>query len=105
MYPRYVSTSDLDTAAQWRSSLPDAIVRRVEPALLPTSASLVLVVATKVELIAMLRHLVTVDGKEGIPFASVGAQTYYVGRCGVYDVALLMCEMGSSKPGASTHAV
>lgn len=53
----------------------------------------------------MLRHLVAVDGKEGIPFASVGAQTYYVGRCGAHNVALLMCEMGSSKPGASAHAV
>lgn len=53
----------------------------------------------------MLRHFVAVDGKEGIPFASVGAQTYYFGRCGVHDVALLMCEMGSSKPGASTLAV
>jgi len=80
-------------------SLPDAIVRRVEPVLLPASASLILIVATEVERRAMLRHLIAIDGKEGIPFASVvGAQTYYVGRCGVHDVALLMCDMGSSNP-------
>ena len=91
--------------AVWTPNLPDPRTCRTPRTELPTTTDIVLVVATDVEREAMLRHLSPCDGCAAVGLLHVRSETYYVGRCGTFTVALLMCEVGSGKPGASALAV
>lgn len=92
-------------AKRWTSSLPDPPVTRVMRSDLPSSVEVVIVVATDVERESMLRHMSGTSRGQAIRLAHAGSETYYVGTCGAASVALLMCEAGTSRPGAATLAV
>ncbi len=89
----------------WTPRLPAPAVSRAARADLPETVDVVLVVATDVERNAMLCHLGGSEPGANVRLSHAGCETYYVGRCGEFSVALLMCEAGSSKPGAATLAV
>jgi nucleoside phosphorylase len=64
---------------------------------------ILLVTATPTEKDSVLNCLTPLEG-ESIWKITVGHETYYVGRCGIYTTALLMCEMGISLRGSAMLA-
>ncbi|MEZ4373115.1 MAG: hypothetical protein R3B07_19995 [Polyangiaceae bacterium] len=81
-------------------------IARNEADRLQGNVELVIAVATPVERIALLAEMKPCTGRKAILKAHVAHETYYVGRLGAHNVAVVMSQMGTSvKPSGSAYSV
>ena len=68
------------------------------------SIDLALVTAVRVERDKMLRYFNPLDGESSVLKVPWGPNTYFIGKCGLYRVALVLCDPGSGGRNAATLA-
>ncbi len=88
----------------WSNPLPP-ITEAASEVARSREVSVVLLVATKIELEAVLRRMKPHGSDDkGLVRVSVGVETYYLGRLGAHTVAATMCEAGQTSRAGSILA-
>lgn len=85
----------------WHCPLPEIL--DIDPSKAPASVDVVLMVATPAELEWALRRFMPREGASTIERMHAKHEVYYIGRCGAFDAALVMSDVGSTTAGGADY--